>query len=67
MINLCYEHGYYPTQIKIGYVTPIFKTGDRKLCSNYRRTAITSSLNKIFEKFNKLNGRFHKDKLNSVR
>jgi len=34
---------------KVGYVTPIFKKGNRHLPNNYRPISLTSSIAKILE------------------
>ena len=37
--------------MKVGMVTPIYKQGDKLLCSNYRQISISLSLSKIYEKW----------------
>lgn len=43
---------------KVGIITPIYKKGDRKNCSNYRRVKLTSCtmkvLTRILEKKDRL-------------
>jgi hypothetical protein len=42
--------GKYPSAYKDTIILPLFKTGDKKLCSNYRPIALTLTISKIFEK-----------------
>ena len=48
--NLCIEHGYFPEELKIGCITPVFKKGDKSNISSYRPVCSLSSFSKIFEK-----------------
>lgn len=50
IFNLCMVNGYYPDQLKIAKVSPIFKSGSNSLFSNYRPISVLSLVNKIFEK-----------------
>ena len=36
IFNACISTGYFPKVLKIAEVVPIFKKGERELCSNYR-------------------------------
>lgn len=49
LINECIENGYFPNELKIARIVPIFKDGDPMLTSNYRPINILQSLAKIFE------------------
>lgn len=42
--------GVFPEAWKVSFITPIFKSGDRSLCNNYRAIAILSAIPKLFEK-----------------
>jgi Reverse transcriptase (RNA-dependent DNA polymerase) len=48
-INEALISGIFPDSLKIAKVTPIFKSGDPLICSNYRPISILPSLSKIFE------------------
>lgn len=50
IINLCFEKGIFPKELKISEVRPIYKKGDKSLPQNYRPIAILSNISKIFEK-----------------
>lgn len=49
IINLTFSTGKIPSQWKASIVTPIYKSGDKKLCTNYRPISVISNLAKIFE------------------
>ena len=42
--------GTFPDELKIARVTPLYKSGNRNLMSNYRPISILPTLSKIFEK-----------------
>ena len=48
--NLCIKEGYFPTELKLGCITPIFKKGDKYCMSNYRPVCSLSPFSKIFER-----------------
>ena len=48
--NLSIKDGVFPESLKIAKICPIYKQGDKKLCSNYRPIAITCAFSKIYEK-----------------
>ena len=50
LINLFVQQGYFPENLKVGCITPIFKNGDRKKINNYRPVCSLSPLSKIIEK-----------------
>uniref|UniRef100_A0A1X7VUC2 Reverse transcriptase domain-containing protein n=1 Tax=Amphimedon queenslandica TaxID=400682 RepID=A0A1X7VUC2_AMPQE len=56
IFQLCVKHSTLPKEWRDHYITPIFKTGDRSLVSNYRPISLLSSVSKLFEKlvFDKL-------------
>ena len=50
IFNACISTGYFPKVLKTAEVVPIFKKGERELCSNYRPISILNSFAKLFEK-----------------
>lgn len=48
--NQCILEGYYPKELKVARVVPVFKKGDPMLMDNYRPISILSIINKVFEK-----------------
>ena len=50
LFNRCISRGLYPDCLKVAKVTPIFKAGDKSVCSNYRPISTLSIFNKLFEK-----------------
>ena len=50
LINLFVQQGYFPENLKLGCITPIFKSGDKKKANNYRPVCSLSPLSKIIEK-----------------
>ena len=50
IFNACISTGYFPKVLKTFEVVPIFKNGERELCSNYRPISILNPFAKLFEK-----------------
>ena len=50
IFNLCIEHGYFPEELKIGCISPVFKKGDKTIISSYRPICSLSPFSKIFER-----------------
>lgn len=48
LFNLVFSSGIYPSSWAIGYISPIFKTGDSRQPENYRGIAINSNVGKLF-------------------
>lgn len=48
-IQKCLSSGVYPDCLKLARVAPIFKSGSKELCTNYRPISVLSSINKIYE------------------
>ena len=65
VINQSLKTGIFPDGLKVAKVIPIFKSGDNKLCSNYRPISILPTVSKVFERVmhNQLNTYFTQNKL----
>ena len=50
IFNLCIEYGYFPEELKVGCITPVFKKGEKTSVSSYRPVCSLSSFSKIFER-----------------
>jgi len=50
IFNLSLATGIYIDDWKRARVTPIFKSGDRRQCANYRPISILPAVSKVFEK-----------------
>ena len=49
IINICFETGSCPAIFKTAEIVPIFKSGNKTTCDNYRPIALISNIAKIFE------------------
>jgi len=50
LFNRCIQENTFPTSFKSSRMTPVFKKGDKKVCSNYRPVSILNSMAIVFEK-----------------
>lgn len=50
VINLCFETGIVPQQMKMGLVTPVHKGGDPSQFRNYRPISVLPVFSKVFER-----------------
>jgi len=50
IFNLSLNLGVFPSKLKKSRVIPIFKSGDKSLCDNYRPISLLSSISKVLEK-----------------
>lgn len=50
IFNLSFNTGHFPISLKTSKVIPLFKSGDKKLVTNYRPISLVSCLSKIMEK-----------------
>lgn len=50
LFNKSIKEKKFPSKWKISYVSPIFKSGDKEVVTNYRAVCILCAISKIFEK-----------------
>lgn len=50
LINDSFQNGFFPNELKIAKVCPIYKNGPKNILSNYRPISILPSISKIYEK-----------------
>ena len=50
LMNDCIQSGYFPDELKIAKVLPLYKNGDVNCLNNYRPISILPLLSKILEK-----------------
>jgi hypothetical protein len=50
LFNYCLENVYFPDELKLASVIPLFKKGSRNLINSYRPISLLSPITKIFEK-----------------
>ena len=50
-LNECIKEKVFPTKMKLAYLTPVFKKGDKLDSANYRPNTVTPSFAKNFERF----------------
>ena len=50
LVNNSFESGIFPQLLKRAVVTPVFKSGNSKLTSNYRPISVLPLMSKIYEK-----------------
>ena len=50
IINLCVRDGYFPSELKTGCITPIFKDGSKEKVNNYRPVCSLNPFSKIIER-----------------
>ena len=56
IFNMCINQGYFPVELKVGRITPVFKRGCKYLVNNYRPICNLSPFSKILERlvFNRM-------------
>jgi hypothetical protein len=50
IINISLSTGEFPSKLKIAKIIPIYKTGKKQDCNNYRPISLLTQISKIFEK-----------------
>ena len=50
LYNRCLSEGNFPQVLKVAQITPIYKKGNKKTCSNYRPISLLSTFSEILEK-----------------
>ena len=50
LINLSFQEGLFPDELKIARVIPLYKNDDPMIFSNYRPVSILTAISKIYEK-----------------
>ena len=50
IINMSFNSGIFPSELKVARVIPLFKSGDAACFSNYRPVSVLPVLSKIFER-----------------
>ena len=50
IVNLSFDQGYVPDQLKIADIVPVFKNGDTSLINNYRPISVLPVFSKVFER-----------------
>ena len=50
IFNLCIEYGYFPDELKIGCISPVYKKEDKTNISSYRPICSLSPFSKFFER-----------------
>ena len=50
LINLSFQDGLFPDELKIARVIPLYKNDDPMIFSNYRPVSILTAISKIYEK-----------------
>ena len=50
IFNLCLSNGVFPDSLKMAIVTPIYKSGDKAISTNYRPISVLPVFSKILER-----------------
>ena len=65
VLNLSLSNGYFPDELKIAEVIPVFKSGDAMKLINYRLVSMLSVFSKLLEQimYNRLNSFIQKQNI----
>ena len=50
IFNISLDKVKFPEKLKLSRIVPVFKSGDPKLCDNYRPISLVNTLSKVLEK-----------------
>ena len=50
MVNLSFEQGVFPDELKIAVITPLYKAKDPMFFNNYRPISLLTVFSKIFDR-----------------
>lgn len=59
LFKKCWNEKVIPEEWKEGIIVPLYKKGDRRVCSNYRGITLTSQVGKLYERVMELKIRSH--------
>ena len=48
--NMSFKDGLFPSELKLAKISPIFKSGDKTVISNYRPISVLPAISKVLEK-----------------
>ena len=65
VFNTCFSQNVFPENLKLAFISPVYKIGDLKICENYRPISITPLFAKLFERIllNQVNEFMQKEKI----
>ena len=64
VFNTCIIQNIFPENLKLAFISPVYKKGDVKICENYRPISIAPMFAKLFERIllNQVNEFIQKEK-----
>ena len=65
VFNTCISQNVFPENLKLAFISPVYKKGDVKICENYRLISIAPMFAKLFERIllNQVNEFIQKEKI----
>ena len=65
VFNTCISQNVFPENLKLAFISPVYKKGDVKICENYRPIPITPMFAKLYERIllNQVNKIIQKEKI----